>query len=50
MLIRPAPRAAACEFALNHDRGHATDAVLLCFGRYVRFVYVVDGYLMSGTS
>lgn len=46
MLIRAASRAARREFAVNHDRGHATDAVLLRFGRYFRLVHVVDDYFM----
>jgi hypothetical protein len=29
VLIRTAPRAAACESSVNHDGGHAADAVLL---------------------
>jgi hypothetical protein len=50
MLIGAATRAAPREFAFNHDRGHATDAVLLRFGRYFGLVHVVDDYLMGRTS
>jgi hypothetical protein len=50
VLIQTAPRAAACEFSVNHDGGHAADAVLLRFGRYLRLVHVVDDYFMGGTS
>ncbi|SRR6266568_2932682 len=50
VLIRTAPRAAACEYSVNHDGRHAADAVLLRYGRYLRVVLVVDDYFMGGTS
>jgi hypothetical protein len=50
MLVRATTRAAACEFTVNDDSRDAADTVILRFGRYLRFMHVVDYDLVRRTG
>jgi len=50
MLIRPAPRAASCEFTVNDDSGDAAQTVILRFGRRFGLMHVVDHDLVRRTD
>src|SRR5260370_18187363 len=50
VLIGASTHAAACEFAVNRDRGHNGDAIPLRLRRYFRFVHVLDDYLVGRPS
>jgi hypothetical protein len=44
------PGAATSEFAINHDCGHASDAVLFCLGSHFGLLHVMDNHFMSRTG
>jgi len=50
MLIRATARATPGEFAINHDGGNASDAVMLRFGSHFGLLHIVDHYLMRRSS
>jgi hypothetical protein len=46
MLIGSASGAASGEFAVNHNGGNTSDAVLLRFGSHFGFLHIVDHYFV----